>query len=355
MRIELDGLTFGYTPGRLALDQVSLAVEEGEVLALLGPSGSGKTTLLDLVAGFFAPSAGSVRLGGRVASDPATLVAPRRRRIGRVFQDLALWPQLTVEGHLDFVQRSRGLPRSERRREREELLRATGLEGLAARLPSTLSGGEEQRLALARALAGRPEVLLLDEPLASLDRPLRDRMLDLIRRLQRERRVTTIHVTHDREEAFRTAGRAAVLDRGRLLQTGSPEDLYRRPADAVVARLTGPASFVECTVAGGGSVSTPLGTLEVLSDAAAGPREPGSRISVLLRPEQVEVAPSDGGAGAVGTARAAAFSAGAWDVEVEVAGAAVTGRAAERIAPGQPVRVAVRGAAWMLPASGRAP
>lgn len=207
-------VTFGH---RVALDGVSLAVEEGERLVLLGPSGCGKTTVLRLLAGLAVPDRGRVLVGGRLAADEGRLlVEPEQRGLGMVFQDLALWPHLSVAGNLELGLRARGMPRIERRRRVRAMLELVELGELAGARPGELSGGQQQRVALARALVLEPEALLLDEPLSSLDLKLARRLRTEILRLQERLGFTLVHVTHDPEEAAQMATRTLRMDRGHL-------------------------------------------------------------------------------------------------------------------------------------------
>jgi ABC-type Fe3+/spermidine/putrescine transport system ATPase subunit len=216
--MQLERVTKRYD-GRAVVDGVSVEIRERELLALLGPSGSGKSTLLLMLAGLVKPDEGSVRVDGK---------------IGMVFQDLALWPHMTADQHLRFV-----APLEDPR----PMLQLMELRPEA--LPGTLSGGEAQRLALARALIGRPKILFLDEPFGSLDRRIREKLLDQVQDLHRQFETTTVLVTHDYEEAFRIADRVAVLVSGKLVQVGSPADVYARPVSAQVAELTGPISAID--------------------------------------------------------------------------------------------------------------
>jgi ABC-type Fe3+/spermidine/putrescine transport system ATPase subunit len=200
-----------------ALDGVTLDVAPRECVVILGPSGCGKTTLLRLIAGLDVPDAGEIWLNGvQAASSGRSLLAPHRRGIGFVFQDLALWPHLTVYQSLQFVLDSQRLPRSEQDRRIQEALKLLRIDGLAGRYPHELSGGEQQRVALARALVGSPRLLLFDEPLSSLDADLRSAMRSELARLRRELAVTTLHVTHDREDAAVLADRVIEMSAGRI-------------------------------------------------------------------------------------------------------------------------------------------
>jgi len=202
---------------RTVVDRASLEVAEGEVVALLGPSGSGKTTLLRLIAGLETPDAGEISIGGeRVAADGRNLTPPHRRGVGFVFQDLALWPHLSVAGNLDFVLSAAGAPKRERADRIEETLRLVRMERFAASYPHQLSGGEQQRVAIARAVVGRPRLLLLDEPMAHLDAHLKSELLEELKSLQRKLNLTTVYITHDRAEAEALTSRAVVMEAGRI-------------------------------------------------------------------------------------------------------------------------------------------
>ncbi len=228
-----------------AVTDVSVTVGPGEVLAVLGPSGCGKSTLLRAVAGLEPPSAGAVRYDGQdLAHVPA-----HRRGFGLMFQDGQLFPHLDVTGNVAYPLRIRRRPGEERRRRVGELLDLVGLTGYERRSPAELSGGERQRVALARALAVRPRLLLLDEPLASLDRDLRERLAGDVGRILRAEGTSAVLVTHDAEEAFTVADRMAVMRAGRLVQQGTLEEVWRRPADAETARFLGYAAVLAPEVA----------------------------------------------------------------------------------------------------------
>ncbi len=229
---------------RRVLDRVSLSVGPGETVVLLGPSGSGKTTLLRTVMGFVVPSSGAVVLRGEVASGPGRVrIRPEERNLAVVFQGLALWPHLTVAGNLAFGLRARGVPGAEAVRRIERVLAEVGLEGMGRRRPGDLSGGEQQRVAVARALVLEPDAVLLDEPLANLDIGLKADLLDLFERLFRAHHAAVLHVTHDPLEASRLAHRLIILDRGRVVFSGRPRDLagaHRHPFVRQVAAVVSP-------------------------------------------------------------------------------------------------------------------
>ena len=227
--------------GEKALDDASLDVADGEVVTVLGPSGSGKTTLLRVIAGLEPPTEGRVLLDG---SDLAE-VPPHRRGVGLVFQDHALFPHRDVFGNVAFGLRMRGDSPERAEKRTTELLALVGLAGFERRSVGTLSGGEQQRVALARALAPEPRILLLDEPLGSLDRRLRDRLLDDLEQLFDELALTAVYVTHDQTEAFTLGDRVAVMRAGRVAQVATPDELWARPLDEDVARFLGLANVAD--------------------------------------------------------------------------------------------------------------
>jgi thiamine transport system ATP-binding protein len=238
--LRVEGVTVRFD-GEAVLDQASLDVAEGEIVTVLGPSGSGKTTLLRVVAGLQPPDEGRVMLDGA----DLEAVPPHRRGIGLVFQDHALFPHRDVFGNVSFGLRMRGDPPSAVAARTAELLDLVGLGGFERRSIGTLSGGEQQRVALARALAPEPRILLLDEPLGSLDRRLRDRLLDDLARLFDELALTAVYVTHDQTEAFTLGDRVAVMRAGRVVQVATPDELWAQPLDEDVARFLGLANVAD--------------------------------------------------------------------------------------------------------------
>jgi len=272
---------------KVVVDHVDLAIRTGELFMLLGPSGCGKTTLLRAIAGFNLPAAGSIHFGAEdVTSLPAHL-----RRVGMVFQSFALWPHLSVAENVAFGLRERRVPRREIGAAVETALASTKLYGYGARRIDELSGGEQQRVALARALVVRPRCLLLDEPLSNLDAKLRQSMRDEIRRICKEFGLTTVYVTHDQKEALAIADRIGIMRGGRILQVGTPEDIYRRPRSRAVAAFVGDTNLIRGRVVAGApiddnnvSVDTDVGRLVATRDKAFAP-ETGATVWVSMRPE----------------------------------------------------------------------
>jgi putative spermidine/putrescine transport system ATP-binding protein len=284
--VAVQNLTFRYGADAPALRDVTLAVEPGELCAVIGPSGCGKSTLLKLVAGFLAPEAGRVAIGGK---DAGSLPA-RRRELGVVFQSYALFPHMTALDNVAYPLRLRGVPGRERRRRARAALERARLGAFVDRYPGQLSGGQQQRVALARALVFQPRALLLDEPLSALDAAHRAAMRDEIRSIQREHGIATIHVTHDQEEALSIADRVAVLRDGRLLQHATPRELYDAPADRFVAGFVGHANLFEATVRSATHVETALGPLACAPHRFAA----GEKVVAMFRPESVRLAGSTG-------------------------------------------------------------
>ncbi|MGH7049106.1 MAG: ABC transporter ATP-binding protein [Acetobacteraceae bacterium] len=280
--LEIAGLAKAFE-GHPVLVDVDLSVAAGALVAILGPSGSGKTTLLRLIAGFERADRGTVMIGGEVASGPGAHLPPERRRIGYMAQEGALFPHLSVADNVLF-----GLPRSERRfrRRAEELLELAGLPAsYAPRAPQELSGGEQSRVALARALAPRPRLVLLDEPFAALDPALRTETRQAVAAALRTAGATALLVTHDQPEALSMGDEVAVLRAGRLAQVACPETLYRRPADAALARFVGEAVLLSGSAANG-TVRCSLGRLPLAPGMPDGP------VEVMIRPEQIRLVPS---------------------------------------------------------------
>jgi sulfate/thiosulfate transport system ATP-binding protein len=285
MSITLDQVTKRYQ-GLPVVNDVSLDIGDGEFFVLLGPSGSGKSTLLRAIAGLAGVDHGRISLHGR----DVTHVSARERGVGLVFQNYALFRHMTVADNIEFALRVRRMKGAERRQRRQELLRLVSLEGMDERLPAQLSGGQQQRVAVARALAHKPEVLLLDEPFGALDAKIREELRRTIRQVQRELGITTVLVTHDQEEAFALADRIGVMNLGRLLEIGRPQELYARPATRFVATFLGAANLILARQTRDG---IRFGKTAV-NASAAGPLQ-GAReheVVAVVRPEEVEIAPT---------------------------------------------------------------
>lgn len=279
MFLEIANLQKSYPDG-WSLKGVSFSLGEREILCLLGPSGCGKTTLLRLIAGLETPDSGQILLDGQ----DVTAVPPHRRPFGLMFQEYALFPHKNVFDNVAFGLRMAGWPRPAIRARVEEMLELVGLAGFARRDVNLLSGGEQQRVALARSLAPQPRLLLLDEPLGALDRALRERLLSELPALLRQVGVTAITVTHDQEEAFALADRLVVMRDGEVIQQGSPEVVYRCPASVEVARFLGLTNLLPAHPTGDGAVETPLGRLQVDIPPARG------QTVLLIRPEAIRPA-----------------------------------------------------------------
>jgi putative spermidine/putrescine transport system ATP-binding protein len=282
--LHLDRITkhYGTAP---AVDDITLSLLQGEFLTLLGPSGSGKTTLLMMIAGFVTPTSGQIRLGERVITD----MPPEKRNFGMVFQGYALFPHLTVARNIAFPLETRRQSKGEIEKRVAQALEMVQLAGLADRLPRQLSGGQQQRVAVARALVFTPDVLLLDEPLSALDKKLRAQVQLELKALHRRLGLTFVYVTHDQEEALSMSDRIAVLRDGRLIQQGTPSELYTQPKSRFVADFMGASNFL----AGRVLSSSPAGSTYQVGNScfehAGALSEPGSEVTLALRPEKIDL------------------------------------------------------------------
>jgi thiamine transport system ATP-binding protein len=324
LRVEEATVRFG---SLAALDGLGLTVHNGEVVALLGPSGSGKTTLLRAVAGLQALDEGRILWDG----DDLAAVPPHRRGFGMVFQDFALFPHLDVGRNVEFGLRMQGMAPAERRRRAAEALARVELAGLERRPVATLSGGQAQRVALARALAPGPRMLLLDEPLGSLDRSMRERLTGELRFLLARLQVTALYVTHDQEEAFGLADRVVVVDEGRALQIGTPEEVWRSPASEKVARFLGLRNLLPATVEGARAL-TPVGPIPVPAGTPPGPAR------LVVRPAAFRL---DEAGSVTGEVRSRVFRGSEYAVEVAAGGLVFDAVLPRAPAPGEPIRLAV--------------
>ncbi|MGH8874042.1 MAG: ABC transporter ATP-binding protein [Acidimicrobiia bacterium] len=323
-----------------AVDRLDLTIEDGEFFSLLGPSGCGKTTTLRMVAGLEFPTSGSVRIFGQEMG----LRPPNRRPVNTVFQSYALFPHMTVAQNVRFGLEMRKVSQPEitdRVARAIDLVRLRGMEG---RSPRQLSGGQQQRVALARALVNEPQVLLLDEPLGALDLKLRQAMQLELKELQERVGITFVYVTHDQEEALTMSDRIGVMDEGRLLQVGRPEEIYERPTSRFVADFIGQTNFLPVTAAGDGQVRLPDG-------ASVRAQVPGGYAGLVLalRPEKIDLMPADaqprdGLNRVAGTVRRTVYMGDTLSYEVECAGVSLTVRhenapGTPRFAAGEPVMV----------------
>lgn len=284
MRLEVDAVTVAYRD-KVVVRDTGFCLEPGSLGCLLGPSGCGKTTLLRAVAGFEPVRAGRIRLGHEVVSEPGYTLAPERRGVGMVFQDLALFPHLSVADNLAFG--LRGWSRAERKARIERLLCLVGLPGAGDMYPHQLSGGQQQRVALGRALAPRPRLLLLDEPFSGLDVELREELAREVRVILQQEGTTALMVTHDQLEAFAWADQIGVMHAGHIVQWDAAYDLYHRPANRFVADFIGQGVLLPGIVREGRRVETELGIIggELPADC-----HPGREMEVLIRPDDVELA-----------------------------------------------------------------
>ena len=328
-----------------ALDEMSLEIAPGELVALLGPSGCGKTTALRIVAGFEYADAGEVLIEGRDISG----VPAAKRDMGMVFQSYSLFPNMSALDNVAFGLRMRKVGGGARRERAAELLDMVGLSPQAGQWPHQLSGGQQQRVALARALAPKPRMLLLDEPLSALDAKVRLQLREQIRTLQQRLGTTTLFVTHDQEEALSMADRVGVMRAGRLEQVAEPAELYSRPATAFVAEFVGTMNRLPAELGGGGKGVTVLGTMVPAQEGgpSSGP------VDALVRPENLTVAAAEGGNGIVtgrtflgAVTRVAVRLSGDTEVAVDVSSAAAAamapGTAVQVSLPAAPVLVAPR-------------
>ena len=275
----------------LAVDDASFTADEGDIVCLVGPSGCGKTTALRMIAGFETPTSGEIRLGGREVSN----LPAHRRNIGITFQNYALFPHMTVEENIAFGLRMRGIGRDETRARVADALAMVRLDGLEARYPSQLSGGQQQRVALARAIVIEPVMLLLDEPLSNLDAKLREEMRVEIKEIQSRLRITTVFVTHDQEEALTISDRIAVMHAGRVIQEGSPIEIFERPQHSFVAGFIGQSNLVRGEFAGtvDGRAALRTGSGVELFGRTLRPMKPGTPALAVIRHSRVEVRPGD--------------------------------------------------------------
>ncbi|MFQ3621344.1 MAG: ABC transporter ATP-binding protein [Spirochaetales bacterium] len=295
MFIKIENLykNFGHT---VAVDHINLEIRQGEIITLLGPSGCGKTTTLRCIAGLEKPEGGDIIIDGKPMFSQG-FVPPSQRGIGMVFQNYAIWPHLRVFDNVAYGLKLQKLPRSVIQEKVQEALSAVGLSGMEKRYPGQLSGGQQQRVALARALVRHPKVLLLDEPLSNLDAKLRERMRFEIKSLVRRMHITAVYVTHDQAEAMVISDRIAVMEAGKVVQLGGPEDIYKKPANRFVADFIGTTNFIPGTLTevqkdkGKAYLQTDFG--KILCTLPDSFKEFSAQtVQASIRPEEIEVVPS---------------------------------------------------------------
>jgi iron(III) transport system ATP-binding protein len=268
-----------------AVDDLHIEIGDGEFVSLLGPSGCGKTTTLRLIAGFLQPDRGEIKIANEVISSPSLLVPPERRSMSMIFQSYAVWPHMTVFQNVAYGLKFKKLSRHEADERVNRFLRLVRLDGFKDRYSAELSGGQQQRVALARALVVEPRILLMDEPLSNLDAHLREEMRSEIRRLHEEFRITTIYVTHDQSEAMATSDRIAVLDKGRMVQVGTPAEIFDHPKTRFVAEFVGKTNILSGRLDGANKMSLANG-LEVRVTNGADSARQGD-VFVCLRPHNI--------------------------------------------------------------------
>lgn len=305
--IQIDQIVKVFGSGQAAaraVDGISLDIEPGELFFLLGPSGCGKTTLLRMIAGFNDPTSGKIRFGTDGDWRDVTHTPPNKRNTGMVFQSYALWPHMSVEANVAFGLGVRKVPTDEKTKRALEALRDVQMEVYAKRKPNQLSGGQQQRVALARALVIRPDVLLLDEPLSNLDAKLRNDLRLEIRRICKDAGLTTIYVTHDQKEALSMADRIALLRDGKVIQLGSPRELYRAPNSRFVAEFLGETNLINATISshidGDITLDSDAGSVAARAHAHA-PTDQGASVLCSLRPEALKLGAPDATGALVGT------------------------------------------------------
>lgn len=341
--ISIEKLGVVFPDGAVGLDDINLHIESGEFVALVGPSGSGKTTLLRTLAGFVAPSTGTVSLDGA----DVTRMPPEKRQMGMVFQQHAVWPHMSVRDNVAYPLKRTGVGRQEQHKRVEETLNTVGLNGYGDRKPSTLSGGQQQRVALARAIVSTPRVLLLDEALSALDEPLRDSLRRELVSLTKQSSLTTVHVTHDRKEALAIADRIALLRDGKLEQFATPQQVIAHPATPWLASFIADATLLNGRCVRGrvvtdtASLEWALADVELVGDHGG---EAASDVTVAVLPESVEItSPGEKGARA-GRVTSALFEISGYSLTIDVDGVEFRGRVSARNVPavGDAVGVVVR-------------
>jgi len=326
----------------VANDHLNLTIRRGELMTLLGPSGCGKTTALRCLTGYVRPDEGRIFLDGKDVTDVPT----HQRELGMVFQNFALFPHLTVQDNVGFPLMIRNLPKDQRAKMVADALRLVRLEGYVSHYPRQLSGGQQQRVGLARALVYRPKVLLLDEPLSNLDAKLREEMRFEIKELVTRLRITAMYVTHDQAEALALSDRVAIMNRGRLEQVGTPEEIYEQPQSRFVAEFIGLSNFLEGRVEAvdGTTMRVTVGDLRLTAPALP-QTGPGRHVLLFVRPNEIELLGPDEAAGEnafEARVEKATYLGDTMDYRLTFGqglGLRVQGDAQRRLSPGAPVRL----------------
>ena len=289
LALQVIGLVKRFSGGVPVVDDVSLEVRPGEIVSLLGPSGCGKTTTMRIIAGLERPDVGDVMVHGKMV----TGVPAHRRNIGLVFQDLAIFPHKTVRENVAFGLRMKGIKGVEARLKVDEVMELVELPAstFASRMPSELSGGQRQRVAVARTIVAEPSVILFDEPMAALDRRLKDRMAVELRRIQKQLGIAAVYVTHDQETASMMSDRIAIMSSGKIRQIAAPEEIYRRPADRFVADFIGDMNFIRAAVTGFADGTTILDVEGNQVTVAGGNRPTMTSVTLAIRPEHIVMRP----------------------------------------------------------------
>lgn len=284
------GKSYGGAKDAPAVRNLDIEVPDNCFLTLLGPSGCGKTTTLRLIAGFLSPDTGEIRVGDRVVSAPGNVIAPEHRGMGMVFQNYAIWPHKTVYENVIYGLKLRKVSAEDAKRRVAEALAQVNLSGYEHRFPNELSGGQQQRVALARSLVVEPDILLLDEPLSNLDAKLREHMRTELKQLQRRTGITFVYVTHDQAEALALSDQIAVIHGGELQQLGTPEEVYNRPANRIVADFMGLTNILSGRIvaSGGGTVRVACAGIE-LDVSTPQNFAPGDDVDVVVRPENIRL------------------------------------------------------------------
>ncbi len=340
-KLILNRVAKDFGTGRAAVSNLSLDVREGGFLALLGPSGCGKTTVLRMIAGFETPTDGSLHLGERLLADASQSLPPEKRNMAMVFQSYALWPHMSVADNVGYPLKVRGISGEAYRRKVGEALSTVRLEAYAERRPADLSGGQRQRVALARCLVTSPDVVLLDEPLANLDRHLKQEMEETFREFHQRSGATMVYVTHDQSEAMALATDVAVMSEGQLLQVAPPDEIYARPEGRVVGGLIGRGAIV--------SLKSPDGDMRQLDWAALSPMFSGEgaaapNADILVRQEDVVL----GGEGIAATVESVLYEGERYAARLKLAdGQVIRAFSRSKLGVGDEVRAVIR-TAWRL-------